>query len=76
VLLAHQRFLKIKSLVLLTLTSLLGNLIISFLYALVPVFLMSILDSVAAIICAVLALIWSVYFLIPSLIGTVKAIKK
>jgi len=75
-LLAHPRFLKIKSLVLLTLTSLLGNLIIGFLHGLVPVFLKSILDSLAAIICAVLALIWSLYFVIPSLIGTLKAIKK
>lgn len=73
--LAHQRFLKIKSLVLLTLTSLVCNIVISFLHALVPFFLVSITDCVAAIICAILALIWSIYFLVVSIVGIVKGIK-
>lgn len=73
--LAHQRFLQIKSLVLLTLTSLLCNIVISFLHALVPFFLVSITDCVAAIICAILALIWSIHFLVVSIIGIVKGVK-
>ena len=74
--LAQQRFLKIKSLVLLTLTSLLATFIIGFLHGFVPIFLVSITDSLAALICGILALIWSIFFLIPSIVGTVKAIKR
>jgi hypothetical protein len=72
--LAHQRFLQIKSLVLLTLTSLLCNVIIGFLHALVPIFLVSITDGVAAIICVILALIWAIVFFVVSIIGIGKGI--
>lgn len=72
--LAHQRFLQNKGLVLLIITSLLGNLIISFLHALVPTPLVSITDAVAAIVVAILAVIWAILLLIGSLPAIFKAI--
>lgn len=72
--LAHQRFLQNKSLVLLTLTSLLGNLIISFLHNLVPGILVSITDTIGAIVVAILALIWAIVFLVGAIISIVKAV--
>lgn len=72
--LAHQRFLQNKSLVLLTLTSLLANIIISFLHNLLPLILVSITDTLGAIVVAILALIWSIIFLIGSIIAIVKSI--
>lgn len=72
--LAHQRFLQNKSLVLLTLTSLLANLIISFLHNFVPGILVSITDTLGAIIVAILALIWAIVFIVGSIIAIVKAI--
>ncbi|HEX8369209.1 MAG TPA: hypothetical protein VF604_11765 [Pyrinomonadaceae bacterium] len=72
--LAHQRFLQNKSLVLLTLTSLLANIIISFLHNFVPGILVSITDAVGAIVVAILALIWAIVFLIGSIIAIVKSI--
>lgn len=72
--LAHQRFLQNKGLVLLILTSLLGNLVVSFLHALVPTPLVSITDAVAAIVVAILALIWAILLLLGSLPAIFKAI--
>ncbi len=72
--LAHQRFLQNKSLVLLTLTSLIATLIVSFLHNLVPGILVSITDTIGALIAAILALIWAIVFIIGSIIAIVKAI--
>lgn len=72
--LAHQRFLQNKSLVLLTLTSLIANLIISFLHNFVPGILVSITDTIGAIIVAILALIWAIVFIIGAIISVVKAV--
>lgn len=70
---AQQRFLKNKGLVLIILTSLLANLVIAFLYGLVPGFLVSILDEVAAIVVCVLAAVWIVVYLVGGVISTVTA---
>ncbi len=72
--LAHQRFLQNKGLVLIIITSLVANLIVSFLHALVPSFLVSITDGIAGIVVLVLAAIWALFFLIGSVISVVKAI--
>jgi hypothetical protein len=72
---AHQRFLENKGLVLLILTSLLANIIISFLQGFVPGILVSITDAIAAIIVGILALIWAIVLLIGSVISVVKALK-
>lgn len=72
--LAQQRFLQMKGLMLLVGTSLLANLVVSFLHALVPVILVSITDAVAAIVVLILALIWAVAMFVGAAIAVVKAI--
>lgn len=72
--LAHQRFLQNKGLVLITATSFLANFIIAFLYALVPGFLASITDDIAAIIICILAIIWAVVYLIGGIVSVIKVI--
>src|ERR1044072_2876937 len=73
-LLAHQKFIEKHSLALLILTSLVGSLLISFLYSLIPIFLVSITDAVGGIIVAIIAIIWLIVFLIMAIISIVKAI--
>jgi hypothetical protein len=70
--LAQQRFLQNKGLVLIILTSLLANVLISFLHGLVPVVLVSITDAIAAIVVAVLAGLWSLYLLA----GAIPAVRR
>jgi hypothetical protein len=72
--LAQQRFLQNKGLVLIILTSFLENLIIAFLYGLVPGFLVNPVDRIAAIVCGVLGAIWAVIYLIGGIISVVKVI--
>lgn len=72
--LAHQRFLQNKGLVLIILTSFVSNLIVAFLYALVPGILVSITDDIGAIIVCVLAIIWGVVYLIGGIVSVVKVI--
>jgi len=72
--LAHQRFLQNKGLVLIIVTSLVSNLIIGFLHGLVPGFLVSITDDIAAIIVCILAIIWAVIYLIGGVVSVIKAI--
>lgn len=73
--LAHQRFLQNKGLVLLVLTSLLANALVSFLHGFVPIVLVSITDALGAIIVAILALIWAVVLLIGSLVSIFKVLR-
>jgi hypothetical protein len=73
-LLAHQRFLQNKGLVLMILTSLLANLIVSFLHNFVPIILVSITDAIAGIIVGILAVIWAIILLIFAIISIIKAI--
>jgi hypothetical protein len=72
--LAHPRFMQNKGLVLITLTTLVGGVIVSFLHGLVPVFLVSITDAIAAIIVGILILIWAICLLIGSVISVVKVV--
>jgi hypothetical protein len=72
--LAQQRFLNMKLLVFTVLLSLLVTVIVSFLQGLVPSFLVSITDGVAAIILAVLGLVWAIVLLLRSIPAVVKAI--
>ena len=74
IVLAHQRFLQNKGLVLIIATSFLANFIISFLYGLVPGFALSIADVVAAIVICVLAIIWTIVYLIGGIVSVVKVI--
>ena len=72
---AYPRFLQNKGLVLLLICSLLGNVIISFLHGIVPGFLVSITDGIAAIIVVVIALIWAIFLLIGSIPAIIMAIR-
>jgi hypothetical protein len=72
--LAHQRFLQNKGFVLIIITSFISNLIIGFLYALVPGFLVSITDDIGGIIVCILAIIWAVVYLIGGIMSVIKVI--
>jgi hypothetical protein len=72
---AHQGFLKMKGLVLIVATSLVAGVVVSFLHGLVPTILVSITDAIAAIIVAILAALWALFFLIGSIPSIVKTIK-
>lgn len=72
--LAQQRFLTLKSLILLVATSFLATLVVAFLHGLVPTPLVSITDALAGIIVGILALIWAVVILIGSINAVVQAL--
>lgn len=72
---ANEKFLMNLGLVLLVGTSMIAMLVISFLHNMLPVFLVSITDCVAAIIVCVLAIIWAVILIVGGLIGAIKALK-
>lgn len=74
-LLAQQRFLQNKGLVALVLTSLVANLVVAFLHGFVPIILVSIVDDIAAIVFAILGIIWGIVLLIGSIPAIVKAIR-
>ena len=71
---AQQRFLKLKSLILLVGTSFLATLVVSFLHGFVPGPLVSITDALAGIIVGILALIWAVVILIGSINAVIQAL--
>ncbi len=73
--LAQQRMLQNKGLVLMILTSFLATVIISLLHGLAPIILVSITDAIAAIIVAVLAAIWAIVMLVFSISAVVKALR-
>jgi hypothetical protein len=72
---AQQRFLQNKGLVLLVVTSLVATIIVAFLHGLVPGPLVSITDSLAAIVVGILAIIWAIVLLIGSIPAILRAIK-
>ncbi len=73
--LAQQRFLQSKGLVLLVLTSLLANVIVTFLLGIVPGFLVSITDAISAIIVGIIAIIWGIVLLVGAIISIIKLIR-
>ena len=72
---AQQRFLQNKGLVLLIATSLIATIIVSFLHGLVPGGLVSITDALGAIVVGILAIVWAIVLLIGSIPAVIKAIK-
>lgn len=73
--LAQQRFLLMKGLVLLILTSLVCNIIVAFLHGLVPIILVSIFDNIAALVVGIIAIIWAIVLLvlsIPSIVAMIR----
>ena len=73
--LAQQHFLEVRGLVMLFITFLVANLLVSFLHGIVPMFLVSILDAIAAIIVAILGAVWALTKLIGSIPGIVKGLR-
>jgi hypothetical protein len=73
--LAHPRFLQNKGLVLLVITTLVANVIISFLHGFVPGVLTSVTDAIAAIIIGIIGLIWAIALLIGSIIGIIRVLQ-
>lgn len=74
-LLANPRFIQNKGLVLLTLTSLICNIICAFLQGIVPGILVSITDALAGIVFSIVAIIWGIVLLIGSIPGIVRALQ-
>lgn len=74
-LLAQQRFVQNRGLVLLILTSFVAMLIVGFLHGFVPLFLVSITDAIAAIILAIIAIIWAIVLLVFSLSSIIRAVR-
>ncbi|MBB5872963.1 hypothetical protein F4553_006397 [Allocatelliglobosispora scoriae] len=72
---AQQRFLQNKGLVLMVITSLLGNVVAVFLHGLVPGILVSITDDIAGIVFAIVAIIWAIVLLIGSIPAIIRAIQ-
>jgi hypothetical protein len=72
---AQQGFLKNKGLVLIVATSIVANIIVMLLHGLVPGFLASVTDAIAAIVVAVLALLWTIFLLFGSIFSVLRAVK-
>jgi hypothetical protein len=72
--LAHPRFLENKSLVTLIGLSIGCTLLVSFLHAWPPGFLVSITDALAAVCIAAVGFVWAIVLLVGSCFATVKAV--
>lgn len=73
--LAHQRFLQNKGLVLLIATSFIATILLGFLHGIAPPFLAYITDDIGALISAILAAIWALFFLLGSIPSVIKALR-
>ncbi len=73
--LAHQRFLQNKGLVLLIATSFIATILLGFLHGMAPPFLAFITDDIGALISAILAAIWALFFLLGSISAVIKALR-
>ena len=71
---AHQRFLKNKGLLVLVGVSLGLTWLIGFVHALLPIFLVSIGDQVMALVICIVAAIWLLLLLIGAIVATIQAI--
>jgi hypothetical protein len=72
--LAHQDFLKRIGLMVLFASSLIANIIISFLHSFPPEVLVSITDALAAIVAVICAVCWSIPLLIGAVIAIIKSV--
>jgi hypothetical protein len=72
--LAHQRFLQNKGLVLLVILSIVATFVVGLLHGIVPGFLVSITDGIGALVIGIIVAVMGVMFLIGAVISVVKAI--
>ncbi|MEM7077162.1 MAG: hypothetical protein AAF513_00915 [Pseudomonadota bacterium] len=73
--LAQQRFLTMKGLILLVVVSIVMNLIVAFLQGFPPGIFASVTDAIAAIVVAVVALVWAALSFIGSIPAVIKALR-
>jgi hypothetical protein len=73
--LAQQRFLQNRGLVILVIASLVANIVISFLHGFVPIILVSITDAIGAIIMAACGCIWWILALIGAIPAVLRALR-
>jgi len=73
--LAHQRFVENKGLVIYLLLAFVGSLIVSFLYTIVPGILVSITDAIAAIVLIIIGIILAIVMGILSILSIIMALK-
>lgn len=73
--LAQQAFLKQKGLLALLVTSLVCNVVVAFLHGFVPLVLVSIVDTLSALIVAIVAIVWGIILLIGSIPSVVSSIR-
>jgi hypothetical protein len=73
--LAQQRFLQNKGLVLILLSSLAANVVVGFLHGLAPGFLVSITDAVGAIVLGICGVLWALLLLVGALPAILKALR-
>jgi hypothetical protein len=73
--LAQQRNLENIGLIILVLTSLVGNILVSFLLGFVPGVLVSITDAIGAIVLGIIAVVWAVLLLVGAIISIVKILR-
>jgi hypothetical protein len=72
--LSEPEWLQKKGFLFLTLSSLLACLIVEFLHAIVPGFLCSVTDALAAIIVGIIGVIWAIVLLIKSIIAIINVV--
>jgi len=73
--LAHERFLQNKGIVVLSAVSVGATLLLAFLIDFPPGFLASITDAIAGLVTVIITAIWAIIFLIGSIISVVKALR-
>lgn len=72
---ASPRLVTQKGIVALVLTSLVLQIVVGFLHAIVPLPLVSILDVLGALVIVIVGIVWSIVIFVGSLIGTIRLIK-
>jgi hypothetical protein len=71
---SEQGFLRNKKLIVLVATVLIANVVVTFLHGLVPGVLVSITDAIAGIVVGIVALLWSIWFVLDAIPGIVNAL--
>ena len=73
--LSHQSFLQHKGLLFITAASIGLTWVVGFVHAFVPRFLASIADALAALVIAVIGLVWLILLFVGSLVATIQSIR-
>jgi len=73
--LGQQRFLQMKGLVALVVTSIVCTALIGILHGVVPVVLVAITDAIAALVIAVIAVVWALVLLVGATLAIVKTVQ-